>query len=93
MQLFDQAATDISSDVIVWQGGTGNVVCEGTFDGCTVTIYAQWNGGEWHALAAPAPFTAAGIAAITLRKGFSIKGIISSAGTTLIDLYVIHPAD
>jgi hypothetical protein len=92
MQLFDQAATNISSDVMEWQGGTGNVVCEGTFDGCTVTIYAQWEDGAWHALAAPAPFTAAGIQAITLRKGFNVKGVISSAGTTLIDLHIIHPA-
>ena len=92
--LDDQAAnTDGSQDELTWQGGTGTVVAEGTFDTCTITVKCQWNDGECHTYDATTTFTAAGIAPITLPKGFKIRGDVTSVGGgTLATLNVIHPS-
>ena len=92
MKLLDAQTANIADSAVLmdWPGGVGNVVCEGTFDTCSVTLEAQWDGGAWHTIDT---FAAAEIANFTLRKGFKLRGGVSSVGAgTTVSLHAISPS-
>ena len=72
-----------------WNGGEGTVVCEGTFDGATVTLECKApESSEWVACGTETTFTEAGVAQISLAGGFLLRGSVSNVGTTSVTLRI-----
>ena len=79
-----------SQDTEKWKGGKGTVLCEGTFDGATVSLEASYDDGEWVPCGADTSFTEAGLILLELSSGFILRGSVSSAGgSTDVSLTVI----
>lgn len=83
------ANTDGSQTTTGWGGGSGTVICEGTFDGATVTLQCKAPGStEWVACGTETTFTEAGVAEISLAGGYLLRGAVTDVGTTSVTLRV-----
>jgi len=88
--------TDGSQESFLWNKGSGantrrqTIICEGTFDGCTITVEGSIDGGEWVSCGSDSEFTSAGIVTIELSNHFSVRGTLTSAGgSTDITLKIV----
>jgi len=80
MDLLVNQTTNVSGNGADWSGGEGTVICEGTFDGATVTLEAQFADGDWVACGDLTIFTAAGFSNLNLGKWFKLRGVVTGAG-------------
>jgi metal-sulfur cluster biosynthetic enzyme len=80
--LYDTATTDVDSAIYtVLDGGTIHVKVNGTFDGCTVTGYIDFQDSSYCALQ-DAVWTAEDVKKVFVKAGETFKLTISSAGAS-----------